>query len=66
MCPLAWKIRLACENNDDLFELVINAVKHRCTLGEIISTMKEVFGTYMAPTDLGDYMSIRFDHIGIA
>ena len=44
------KIRLACENNDDLFELVINAVKHRCTLGEIISTMKEVFGTYMAPT----------------
>ena len=44
------EIRLACENNDDLFELVINAVKHRCTLGEIISTMKEVFGTYMAPT----------------
>ena len=44
------QIRLACENNDDLFELVINAVKHRCTLGEIISTMKEVFGTYMAPT----------------
>ena len=44
------QLKMACENDDDLFELVIDAVKQRCTLGEIISTMKDVFGTYMAPS----------------
>ena len=35
---------------DNLFPLVIDALRKDCTLGEIISAMKEVFGTYMAPS----------------
>ena len=37
-------------SNQNMFPLVIDAVKLDCTLGEIMSAMKEVFGTYMAPS----------------
>ena len=40
----------ACSNKENLFPLVIEAVKLNATLGEIMNSMKEVFGTYMAPS----------------
>ncbi len=43
-------ITSAAEGTDNLFPLVIDALRKNCTLGEIISAMKEVFGTYMAPS----------------
>ena len=42
-------IRVASEGNTNLFPLVIEALRNDCALGEIISAMKDVFGTYMAP-----------------
>ena len=43
-------IRAAAETGDNLFPLVIDAIKNDCTLGEIMSAMKDVFGTWMAPS----------------
>ena len=43
-------IRKAASGDENLFPLVIEALKHDCTLGEIISAMKDVFGTWMAPS----------------
>ena len=43
-------IRIASAGDDNLFPLVIEALKENCTLGEIISAMKSEFGTYMAPS----------------
>jgi len=43
-------IRVEAANDTNLFPLVIEALKHDCTLGEIILAMKEEFGTYMAPS----------------
>ena len=43
-------IRKAAENGENLFPHVLVAVKSDCTLGEIISAMKDVFGTWMAPS----------------
>ena len=40
----------AAQGTENLFPLVIEALKKDCTLGEIINAMKEVFGTYMAPS----------------
>ncbi|MDB2540479.1 methylmalonyl-CoA mutase family protein, partial [Candidatus Poseidoniales archaeon] len=39
-----------CSTDDNLFPLVIEAVKADATLGEIMKAMKDVFGTYMAPS----------------
>ena len=44
------EIRLASSGTDNLFPLVIEALKRDCTLGEIILAMKDEFGTYMAPS----------------
>ncbi len=44
------KIRDAAKSNINLFPLVIDAIKKDCTLGEIMSAMKDVFGTWMAPS----------------
>ncbi len=44
------KIRIAAASDDNLFPLVIEAVKAGCTLGEIMQAMKDVFGTWMAPS----------------
>ena len=43
-------IRTAAAGSENLFPLVIDALREDCTLGEIISAMKEEFGTYMAPS----------------
>lgn len=47
-CLEAIRVAAACEEN--LFPLVLNAVRMDCTLGEIISAMRDVFGTWMAPS----------------
>jgi len=44
------KIRAAAAGEKNLFPLVIEAVKAGCTLGEIMQAMKDVFGTWMAPS----------------
>ena len=43
-------ISKACSTDENLFPLVIQAVKADATLGEIMKAMKDVFGTYMAPS----------------
>ena len=43
-------ITIAAKGTENLFPLVIEALKQDCTLGEIINAMKDVFGTYMAPS----------------
>jgi len=43
-------IATAANSDDNLFPHVLNAVKNDCTLGEIIQSMKDVFGTWMAPS----------------
>ena len=43
-------IRVAAASEDNLFPHVLNAVRMDCTLGEIITAMKDVFGTWMAPS----------------
>ena len=40
----------ACSTDENLFPLVMQAVKLDATLGEIMKAMKDVFGTYMAPS----------------
>jgi len=40
------EIREVCQGPDNIIPSLINAVKSYATLGEIISTMKEVFGEY--------------------
>ena len=44
------KITAASENGDNLFPLVLDAVRNDATLGEIMQAMKDVFGTYSAPS----------------
>ncbi len=43
-------IRAAAAGDENLFPLVIDALRKDCSLGEIISAMKKEFGTYMAPS----------------
>ena len=43
-------IKHAAANGDNLFPLVIEAVRNRATLGEIMGQLKVEFGTYMAPS----------------
>ena len=50
MHSILSSISEACSTDDNLFPLVIEAVKADATLGEIMKAMKDVFGTYMAPS----------------
>ena len=43
-------VALSAENGSNLFPYVIEAVRARATLGEIINVLKARFGTYMAPS----------------
>ena len=43
-------ITKACKTGDNLFPLVISALRVDCTLGEIMNSMKKEFGTWMAPS----------------
>jgi methylmalonyl-CoA mutase N-terminal domain/subunit len=40
----------ASRNGDNLFPIVLEAVRADATLGEIMQAMKDVFGTYSAPS----------------
>ena len=44
------QITNACNTDANLFPLVIDSLRNGCTLGEIMSAMKEEFGTWMAPS----------------
>jgi methylmalonyl-CoA mutase N-terminal domain/subunit len=44
------QITQASENGDNLFPIVLEAVRADATLGEIMQAMKVVFGTYSAPS----------------
>jgi methylmalonyl-CoA mutase N-terminal domain/subunit len=43
-------IKEIANGNENLFPHVLEAVKAGCTLGEIMQAMKDVFGTWMAPS----------------
>ena len=43
-------IKDACSSGENLFPLVIKAVKVECSLGEIVNSMKDSFGSYRAPS----------------
>ena len=44
------KIDMAAKDGSNLFPLVIEAVRARATLGEIMGVLKDEFGTYTAPS----------------
>ena len=43
-------LRVACEGEENLMPSILNAVRSYATLGEIIETMRNVFGEYIPPT----------------
>lgn len=44
------RLRLACQGTENTMPFILDAVRAYATLGEIVSVMKEVFGTYEEPT----------------
>ncbi len=44
------EIKSVAIGNANLFPIIINAVRNKCTLGEIMNAMKDEFGTWMAPS----------------
>ncbi|MDP6869741.1 MAG: methylmalonyl-CoA mutase family protein [Candidatus Poseidoniaceae archaeon] len=44
------EIKSCAAGDGNMFPLVIDALKANCTLGEIMGAMKEIFGTWMAPS----------------
>ncbi len=44
------RLRLACQGTENTMPYILDAVRAYATLGEIVSVMKEVFGTYQEPT----------------
>jgi len=44
------RIREAAASDQNLFPLILAAVKANCTVGEIMNSMKDVFGTWNAPS----------------
>jgi len=45
---LLSELKKAAEGNDNLLEIAVRCAKARCTLGEISSTLEEVYGRYQA------------------
>tara|TARA_B100001113_G_C21108248_1_gene621941 strand:+ start:267 stop:1943 length:1677 start_codon:yes stop_codon:yes gene_type:complete len=43
-------IRIASSSDENLFPLILEAVKANCTVGEVMNAMKAEFGTWMAPS----------------
>jgi methylmalonyl-CoA mutase N-terminal domain/subunit len=43
-------VQTAAQSDDNLFPHVLEAVRARATLGEIMAELKSVFGTYTAPS----------------
>ena len=46
------ELTIACNSNDQLFPHILNAVKSGATVGEVMTTMKSVFGTWRAPSGI--------------
>ncbi len=44
------RLRIACQGTENTMPFILDAVHAYATLGEIISIMKDVFGTYQEPT----------------
>ena len=44
------KIKSVMDTNGNLFDVIKHAVSVNCTLGEIMNTLKEKYGTYRAPS----------------
>ena len=44
------RLRIACAGTENTMPHILNAVRPYATLGEIISVMKDTFGTYTEPT----------------
>lgn len=44
------KMRIAAEQNENLAEVMIEAVEAYATIGEICTTLRSVYGTYVPPT----------------
>ncbi|MEM2346141.1 MAG: methylmalonyl-CoA mutase family protein, partial [Archaeoglobaceae archaeon] len=45
---LEW-IKNCCENNENVMPAVFEAVKNYASIGEIMGTFKQVYGTYRKP-----------------
>ncbi|MGD2158868.1 MAG: methylmalonyl-CoA mutase family protein [Anaerolineales bacterium] len=43
------RLRIACQGTENTMPYILEAVRAYATLGEIVSVMKEVFGTYQEP-----------------
>jgi methylmalonyl-CoA mutase N-terminal domain/subunit len=43
------RLRIACQGTENTMPHLLEAVRAYATLGEIVSVMKEVFGTYEEP-----------------
>ena len=46
------KLRIACQGTENTMPLILDAVRAYATLGEIVTVMKDVFGTYEEPTNI--------------
>tara|TARA_B100002052_G_C15875419_1_gene596719 strand:- start:711 stop:2276 length:1566 start_codon:yes stop_codon:yes gene_type:complete len=46
------ELTIACNSSDQLFPHILNAVKSGATVGEVMNTMKSVFGTWRAPSGI--------------
>jgi methylmalonyl-CoA mutase N-terminal domain/subunit len=44
------RLRIACQGSENTMPYILEAVRAYATLGEVVSVMKEVFGTYQEPT----------------
>ena len=44
------QLRLACQGTQNTMPFILDAVRAYCTLGEIVSVMKQEFGIYQEPT----------------
>ena len=44
------RLRIACQGTQNTMPYILEAVRAYATLGEIVSVMKEVFGTYQEPS----------------
>jgi len=44
------QLHAACEKDENLMPIIVDAVKSYCTLGEVCGVLRQVYGDYRAPT----------------
>ena len=44
------EIKSAAVSGSNLFPIIIDSIRNKCTLGEIMNALKDEFGTWMAPS----------------